>query len=80
VSAIVTQSRVGRVTGCGLDRLVVGVHVPVSSRIFCTSSRPAVGLTQPAVQWVPGAVFPVVKQLGREADHSRRTNAEVKKM
>jgi hypothetical protein len=35
---------------------------------------------QPPIQWVIGALFPVVKRQGLEADHSRPTSAEVKKM
>jgi hypothetical protein len=31
--------------------------VPVGSRIFSTSSRPALGSTQPPIQWVPWALF-----------------------
>jgi hypothetical protein len=54
------------------DWLGVGVRVPVGSRIF-PSRRPDL------FQWVPGALFPGVKQLGCEADHSPPTSAEVKK-
>jgi len=36
------------------------------------------GPIQPAIQWVPGTLFLGVKWPGREADHSPRTNAEVK--
>jgi hypothetical protein len=49
--------------------------VPIGSRI-----RPALGFTQPPIQWVPGALSPGVKRQGREADHSPPTSAEVKKM
>jgi hypothetical protein len=38
------------------------------------SSRPALGSTQPPIQWVSR-----VKRLGCEADHSLTTSAEVKK-
>jgi hypothetical protein len=42
---------VGIATGCGLDHLVgVGVRVPVESRIFSTSSTPALEPTQPPIQ------------------------------
>jgi hypothetical protein len=44
------------------------------------SSRPALGSTQPPIQWVPEALSLGVKQLGREADHSPPASAEVKKM
>jgi hypothetical protein len=45
--------------------------------LFTTVSRTALGPTQPPIQWIPG-VFPGVKQLGREADHSPPTSAGVK--
>jgi hypothetical protein len=41
-------------------------------------SRPALGPTQPPIQWVPGALSLGVKQLGREADHSPPSRAEIK--
>jgi hypothetical protein len=69
------DSVVGIATGYGLDDRGVGVQVPVGSRIFSTSSRPALGPTQSPIQWVPG-----VKQQRREADHSPPASAEVKKM
>jgi hypothetical protein len=41
-------------------------------------SRPALGFTQPPVQWVPGGPFPGIKALpGRDADHSPPSTAEV---
>jgi hypothetical protein len=52
----------------------------VNNFLFFTSSRPAVGSTQPPIQWVPAVLSPGVKRLGRENDHSPRTNADVKKM
>jgi hypothetical protein len=75
------DSVVGIVTAYGLDDGGAGVRVPVGSRIF----------TSPIVQTGSG-VHPIsytmgsggsstgVKWLGREADHSPPTSAEVKKM
>jgi hypothetical protein len=50
----------------------------VKNFLFSTSSRPAVGSTQPPIQWVPGTLSPGVKRSGREADHSPPAIAEVK--
>jgi hypothetical protein len=55
------DSIVGIVTGYGLDDREVGVWVPVGSRIFSTSSRPALGPTQPPIQWLLGLYPRVVK-------------------
>jgi hypothetical protein len=52
----------------------------VKNFLFSTSSRPALGPTQPPIQWVPGHLSPGVKGPGREADYSPPTSAEVKKM
>jgi hypothetical protein len=46
--------------------------------LFATVSRPAVVPTQPPIQWIPGAVSLGLKRLGREADHSPQSNAEVR--
>jgi hypothetical protein len=49
-------------------------------RIFplTSVSRPALGQTQPPVQWVPGVLSPGVKaRPGRDADHSPPSSAEV---
>jgi hypothetical protein len=43
-----------------------------------TASRTALGPTQPPIQWVAGALSLGVKRLGREADHSPPSSAEVK--
>jgi hypothetical protein len=45
--------------------------------LFSTVSRPALGPTQPPFRWVPRAISPRVKRLGREADHSPPSSAEV---
>jgi hypothetical protein len=46
--------------------------------LFTTTSRIAVGPTQPHIQWVPGALALGVKRPGNEADHSPPSSAEVK--
>jgi hypothetical protein len=47
-------------------------------RDFLHTSRPALGPTQPPVQWVPG-LSRGLKRLGRDADHSPPSSAEVTK-
>jgi hypothetical protein len=36
--------------------------------LFSVTFRPALGITQLPIHWVPGVVFPGVKRQGREAD------------
>jgi hypothetical protein len=74
------DSVVGIATGYGLDDWGVGFWVPIWSRIFSPVSRPTLGSTQPPVQWVPGALSPLVKRPEHEDNHSPPTSAEVKKM
>jgi hypothetical protein len=45
--------------------------------LFTTASRPALGLTQPPIQWVTGTLFLRVKRPEREADHLPPSIAEV---
>jgi hypothetical protein len=52
----------------------------VKNFLFSTSSRLAVGSTQPPIQWVPGVLSLGVKQPGHEADQSPPKSAKVKKM
>jgi hypothetical protein len=40
--------------------------------------RPALGPTQPPIQWVPGALSLGVKRSGREVGHSPQSGSEVK--
>jgi hypothetical protein len=74
-------SAVGIATGYGLDDREVRFRVSVESRIgnFSIPLRPALGPTQPPIQWVLGALSPGVKRQGREAGHSPPTSVEVKK-
>jgi hypothetical protein len=67
------------VSDCGLDDRAIGVRSPAGAKDFplTSVSRPALGPTQPPVQWVPGP-FPGGKSTaGRDADHSLPSSAEV---
>jgi hypothetical protein len=46
---------------------------------FSISFIPALGPTQPRIQWLPWALSPELKRQGLEADHSPLTSSEVKK-
>jgi hypothetical protein len=62
----------------GLDDQGFESHQGLGSFLLTTASRPALGPIQPLIQWVPGALSLGVKSLGREADHSHPSSAEVK--
>jgi hypothetical protein len=62
------DSSVSIATGYGLDR----DSIPGGDWEFF-SSTPALGPTQPPMQWVPG-----VNRPGREVNHSPPSSAEVK--
>jgi hypothetical protein len=73
-------SSVSIVSGYGLDDRAIEVRFPdKDKRIFPLVSvcRPALGPTQPPVQWVPGGPFPGAKaQPRRDADRSPPSSAE----
>jgi hypothetical protein len=46
--------------------------------LFTTASKPALGPTQPPIQWVPGALSLGIKRPGRYANHSPPSSAEIK--
>jgi hypothetical protein len=46
--------------------------------LLTTASRPALGPTHHRIRCVPGALSLGVKRLGREADHSPPSSAQVK--
>jgi hypothetical protein len=48
------------------------------SDVTYSKTRPALGPTQPPVQWVTGALSLWVKRPGHEADHSPPSRAEIK--
>jgi hypothetical protein len=67
------------VSDYGLDDRAIGFDPRQGQRIFSLASvsRPALGPTQPPVQWVPGS-FPRGKaRPGRDADHLPPFSAEV---
>jgi hypothetical protein len=59
------DSSVGIAAGYGLDG-----RSSIPGRGYSIVSRPALQPTQPPIQWVSGTLSPMVKQPGREADHS----------
>jgi hypothetical protein len=71
------DSSVGIETGYGLDDRG---SIPGRGEVILssTASRPALGPTQPPIQWVTEALPLGVKRLGREADHSPPSSTEVK--
>jgi hypothetical protein len=52
----------------------------VKNFLFSTSFWPALGSTQPPIQWVSRALSLGLKRPACEADHSPTASAEVKKM
>jgi hypothetical protein len=74
------DSSAGIALGYGLDDRVLGFDSRrgLGIFLFSTASRPALGSTQPPIQWVPGALSLGVKRLGREADRSPPSSADVK--
>jgi hypothetical protein len=58
-----------------------GVRFPAKAKkglfLFATVSIPALGPTQPPIQWVPRGLNPEIMRQVREADHSSTSSAEV---
>jgi hypothetical protein len=50
-----------------------GVRIPAGVRLFSTTSRLLLWLTQTTIEWVPGG-----KRPGCEADYSQPSSAELK--
>jgi hypothetical protein len=72
------SSAVGTATGYQLDDRAVGVELPLRSFLFSVSSRPALGTTQPPLQWVPETLFLGIKRQEGESYHSLPASAEMK--
>jgi hypothetical protein len=68
----------GIVLGYGLDDQRFKSWQRVGIFLFTTVSKPALGPTQPPIQWVPGALSLVVKRPGRETDHSPPSSDDIK--
>jgi hypothetical protein len=71
-------SSVGIALGYGLDGSWFEFRQRLVIFLFPTASRPVLELTQPPIQWVPGALSLGLKSPGRESDQSPPSSAEVK--
>jgi hypothetical protein len=71
------DSSSGIALGYGLDDRGFESREGLRLFLFTIVSRPALGPTQPSVQWVPAALSQGVKRPQSEADHSPPCGAEV---
>jgi hypothetical protein len=72
-------SSVGIANDYGLERGHRSSPGRIKNFHFSVSSRPALGPTQPFMQWVPGILSLGLRQKRLEADHSSRVTTKVKK-
>jgi hypothetical protein len=72
------DSSVGIGLGLRAERSEFNSQEGLENFLFATASRPVVRPTQPPILLVPGALSLGIKRLGREADHSSPSSAEVK--
>jgi hypothetical protein len=73
-----SNTSAGIALGYGLDDRWFESRQGLGIFLLTTASRPALGPTQPPIQWVPGALSLGVNQPGREVDHLPPSSAEVK--
>jgi len=66
------------VTRLQARRLALGFRQGQGFLLSATAWRPALGLTQSPIRWVPGALSPLVNWLGHEADHTSPFSTEIK--
>jgi hypothetical protein len=72
------SSSVSTVSDYRLDDRAIEVRSRQRQKYFSTVTTPALGPTQPPVQWVPAVLSPGIKRgWGRDADHSSPSSAEV---
>jgi hypothetical protein len=74
------DSSVGVVTRLWPGQSGFNSQQDLGSFLFATPSRPALGLTQPPIQWVLGVLSPGVKQPGHKDDCSPPSSTKVKNM
>jgi hypothetical protein len=81
VNSLPSSISAGIATSYWADDRGFGVKSPdgVKNFHFSMSFRPALGSTQPPIQWVLGILSPWAKRPSRDAKHSPPTSVEVKK-
>jgi hypothetical protein len=70
----------GKAMGYRLDDRGFDFRQELEIFLITTATRPALGLIEPPIQWVPRALSLEVKRPGCEDDHSTPSSAEVKNL
>jgi hypothetical protein len=77
-SKILDEIGIGMATRLRVGRPAFDSRQRLGIFLFTAVPGPAVGPTQPPIQWVTGTLSLGIKRPGREADHLAPSSAEVK--